>query len=59
MLLQGFRSTFLDWAARCSAAPREVCEGALAHVNTDTTEAAYRRRRTLMEQWAAQTASVR
>ena len=36
----------------------EVCELALAHVNNDRTEAAYRRsdlferRRTLMQQWA-------
>ena len=29
----GFRSSFRDWAAECSAAPREVCELALAHVN--------------------------
>ena len=40
-------------------APREVCELALAHVNSDRVEAAYRRtdlferRRELMEQWAA------
>ena len=55
----GFRSSFRDWAAECSDAPREVCELALAHVNTDRVEAAYRRtdlferRRHLMEQWAA------
>ncbi len=55
----GFRSSFRDWAAECTDAPREVCELALAHVNTNTIEAAYRRsdlferRRTLMEQWAA------
>ena len=55
----GFRSSFRDWAAECSDAPREVCELALAHVNTNSIEAAYRRtdllerRRTLMEQWAA------
>ena len=55
----GFRSSFRDWAAECSDAPREVCELALAHVNTNAIEAAYRRtdlferRRTLMEQWAA------
>ena len=45
--------------AECSDAPREVCELALAHVNSDRVEAAYRRtdlferRRELMEQWAA------
>ena len=64
----GFRSSFRDWAAECSDAPREVCELALAHVNSDRVEAAYRRtdlferRRALMEQWAAflaETASAR
>ena len=54
----GFRSSFRDWAAECSDAPREVCELALAHVNSDRVEAAYRRtdlfeqRRVLMEQWS-------
>ena len=54
----GFRSSFRDWAAECTEAPREVCELALAHVNRDRVEAAYRRtdlferRRALMEQWA-------
>ena len=54
----GFRSSFRDWAAECSDAPREVCELALAHVNTNSIEAAYRRtdlferRRALMDQWA-------
>ena len=54
----GFRSSFRDWAAECSEAPREVCELALAHVNSDRVEAAYRRsdlferRRVLMEEWA-------
>ena len=46
---------------RATEAPRccEVCELALAHVNRDRVEAAYRRsdlferRRALMEQWAA------
>ena len=42
-----------------AGAPREVCELALAHVNTNAIEAAYRRpdmferRRALMEQWAS------
>ncbi len=55
----GFRSSFRDWTAECSDAPREVCELALAHVNTDRVEAAYRRtdlferRRALMESWSA------
>ncbi|MDE0658708.1 MAG: site-specific integrase [Gammaproteobacteria bacterium] len=54
----GFRSSFRDWAAECTDAPREVCELALAHVNSDRVEAAYRRsdlfehRRKLMQQWA-------
>ena len=54
----GFRSSFRDWAAECTEAPREVCELALAHVNSDRVEAAYRRsdlfdrRRTLMQEWA-------
>ena len=55
----GFRSSFRDWAAECSDAPRDVCELALAHVNSDRVEAAYRRtdlferRRELMEEWSA------
>ena len=55
----GFRSSFRDWAAECSDAPREVCELALAHVNSDRVEAAYRRtdlferRRELMQEWSA------
>ena len=54
----GFRSSFRDWAAECTDAPREVCELALAHVNRDRVEAAYRRsdlfekRRVLMAGWA-------
>ena len=55
----GFRSSFRDWAAERTDVPREVCELALAHVNSDRVEAAYRRsdlfekRRELMEDWAA------
>ena len=37
----GFRSSFRDWAAEKSNAPRAVAEAALAHVARDTTEAAY------------------
>lgn len=54
----GFRSSFRDWAAECTDTPREICELALAHVNSDRVEAAYRRsdlfdrRRHLMENWA-------
>jgi integrase len=56
--MHGFRSTFRDWSAEQTSFPREVCEAALAHVNKDTTEAAYFRsdlfdkRRELMEAWA-------
>ncbi|MCY4056838.1 MAG: integrase, partial [Gammaproteobacteria bacterium] len=55
----GFRASFRDWAAERTEVPREVCELALAHVNRDRVEAAYRRsdlferRRALMEQWSA------
>ena len=54
----GFRSSFRDWAAECTDAPHEVCEIALAHVNSDRVEAAYcptdllERRRQLMADWA-------
>ena len=57
-LPHGMRSSFRDWAAECSDAPREVCELALAHVNSDRVEAAYRRsdlfekHRELMQEWA-------
>jgi integrase len=57
--VHGFRSTFRDWAAECTAFPAEVAEMALAHVVDDKTEAAYRRddllekRRRLMEAWSA------
>ena len=54
----GFRSTFRDWAAECTAYSRETAERALAHVTKDKSEAAYFRsdlfdkRRRLMEDWA-------
>ena len=54
----GFRSSFRDWAAENTDAPRAVMEAALAHAIPDATEAAYarsdlfERRRTLMQQWA-------
>ena len=38
----GFRLSLRDWAVECSDAPCEVCELALAHVNSDRVEAAYR-----------------
>ena len=57
-VVHGFRSSFRNWCAECSNAPREVCELALAHVNSNRVEAAYMRsdlfelRRTLMQSWA-------
>ena len=54
----GFRSSFRDWAAERTNIAREVCEEALAHVNPNQIEAAYRRstmfakRRDLMDTWA-------
>jgi integrase len=55
----GFRSSFRDWSAECTAYPHEVCEMALAHVIGNKAEAAYRRgdmfdkRRRLMDDWAS------
>ena len=55
----GMRSSFRQWAAERTNSPREVCELALAHVNSDAVEAAYQRsdlfdlRRKLMESWAS------
>ena len=55
----GFRSTFRDWAAECTAVAGEVAEAALAHAVGNKVEAAYRRgdlfekRRALMQQWGA------
>jgi integrase len=56
--VHGFRSTFRDWVAEQTTYPRELAEVALAHVNSDKTEAAYLRsdrreqRRDMMEEWA-------
>ena len=58
LTVHGFRSTFRDWAAEETSAPREVAEMALAHTLKDKTEAAYRRgdlfakRAALMVEWA-------
>jgi integrase len=58
LTIHGFRSTFSDWAAECTAYPREVVEMALAHAVENKVEAAYRRgdlfdkRRQLMAAWA-------
>ena len=57
LTVQGFRSSFRDWAAESTNHPREVAEQALAHTLGDKVEAAYRRgdlfekRRRLMGQW--------
>ena len=53
----GFRSSFRDWAAERTDAPRAVMEAALAHANPNKVEAAYARsdlfeRRRLMQEWA-------
>lgn len=54
----GFRSSFRDWTAEATNAPREVAETCLGHVTGGTVERAYRRtdfmeqRRVLMERWA-------
>ena len=53
----GFRSSFRDWAAEQTNAPREVVEAALAHTVQNPTEAAYarsdlfERRRHLMDDY--------
>ena len=55
----GLRSTFRDWCAECSDAPREVAELCLAHDIGSEVERAYRRsdllarREALMESWGA------
>ena len=57
--LHGFRTSFRDWVAAQTDAPREVAEAALAHVVKNAVEAAYARsdllekRRALMADWAA------
>ena len=56
--VHGFRSTFRDWVAERTQFPSEIAEVALAHVNSDKTEAAYLRsdrreqRVELMAAWA-------
>ena len=58
-VLNGFRSSFRDWAAEETNHPREVIEAALAHVVQNRVEAAYRRtdlfdrRRRLMNDWGS------
>jgi integrase len=56
--VHGFRSSFTDWVAECTAVPKEVADKALAHRIPNAVEAAYRRtdffdkRRRLMDEWA-------
>jgi integrase len=56
--VHGMRSAFRDWASEQTNAPHAVCEAALAHVISNSVEAAYARsdlfdrRRELMEAWA-------
>jgi integrase len=41
--VHGFRSSFRDWCGGETVFPRELAEGALAHVTGDETERSYRR----------------
>lgn len=56
--VHGFRSSFTDWVAECTNAPKEIADKALAHQISNAVEAAYRRtdffekRRLMMEDWA-------
>ena len=56
--VHGFRSSFRDWAAEKSNAPREISEFCLAHVEGSSAELAYRRtdyfakRCSIMQNWA-------
>lgn len=58
LTVHGFRSAFRDWASEETSHPNRAAELALAHSQTNSTEAAYRRsdmlkRRTLMmDDWA-------
>lgn len=54
----GFRSSFRDWLAATTSAPREVAETCLGHVSGGAVERSYRRtdfldqRHVLMQRWA-------
>jgi len=56
--VHGFRSSLRDWTAEQTDTPGEIVESALAHINPNRTEAAYRRtnylekRVILMATWA-------
>lgn len=55
--VHGFRSTFRDWVAECTATPEAVAEAALAHTVGNEVQRAYQRgdllekRRVLMAAW--------
>ena len=57
VVMHGFRATFRVWAMEAEAS-FEVCEAALAHIQSDQTVSAYarsdlfERRRVLMQRWA-------
>ena len=59
----GFRSAFKDWCSEATSYANDVSEQALAHVNKNKVEAAYKRtdmlakRRRLMADWAGYCAS--
>ncbi len=54
----GFRSTFRDWAAECTAYPDDIRKAASGHTVGDAVQQAYQRtdllekRRNLMREWA-------
>lgn len=56
--VHGFRSSFRDWVAECTATPEAVAEAALAHAVGNEVQRAYQRsdllerRRALMATWA-------
>ena len=58
VVTHGFRATFRVWAAEVGRVKFEVCEAALAHVQSNKTVAAYARtdlfkpRRRVMQKWA-------
>ncbi|MBU8545776.1 MULTISPECIES: tyrosine-type recombinase/integrase [Roseomonadaceae] len=57
--VHGFRSSFRDWTAECTATPEAVAEAALAHAVGNQVQRAYQRgdllekRRVLMATWAS------
>jgi len=63
--VHGLRSSFRDWAADKTEAPREVVEACLAHATGNAVELAYKRtdffekRRDLMMAWAASVTGAR